>query len=85
MYEVSQPLLSALQIVIFAIGRHVKGALANEGLRVGWHVGEIVHYHKHFDNCAQRIEQRHLHRATLRHIVPFLSQIYVTLKHRKKS
>lgn len=46
--------------VLALAGGHVESALAEEGVRVGGHVVEVVNNHEHLDHRPQRIEKRHL-------------------------
>ena len=78
MDEVSEPLLS-IGIVIGTVGRHVESPLSQEGLRVRWHITEIVHDHEHLDHRAQGVEQGQLDGASVRNPVALLTKIDVTL------
>ena len=80
MYEVSEPLLTVLVVGWSLVPGHVEGALAQKGLRVGRHVGEIVHHHEHLHHRPQGVEQRQLDRPLLRYPVAFLPQVDMTLQ-----
>ena len=53
--------------------------LSEEGLRVGWHVPQVVHHDEHLDDGAKGVEERQLDGAGLRHPVPLLPKVDVAL------
>lgn len=73
MDEVAQPLGPPLDVLLLAIGRHVERPLADEGLRVGRHVAQVVHDDEHLHHRPQRVEQGDLDGPRLGHVVAFLA------------
>lgn len=72
--KVAQPLGAPLfEVAVGALGGHVQCALPDEGLRIGRHVGEVVHNDEHLHHGAEWIKQGHLDRARLWHHVPFFA------------
>ena len=80
MYEVAEPLLAVLVVGRRLVSGHVEGALAQEGLRVGRHVGEIVHDHEHLDHSAQGVEESQLNGSFLWHSVSLLAEVDMALE-----
>ena len=77
--EVAQP-LPRVRVPVALLAGHVERSLAQERLRGGRHVREVVHHHEHLHHGAQRVEEGELKGALLRHSVALLSKVDMTLK-----
>ena len=79
MDKVSEPLLARVFCLAqLTVVGHVERPLAEKSLRVGRHVREVVHHHKHLDHRAKGVEQGHLDSTLLGHPVTLLAQVDVT-------
>ena len=64
---------------LFPIADIMSMYLSEEGLRVGWHVPQVVHHDEHLDDGAKGVEECQLDGAGLRHPVPLLPKVDVAL------
>jgi hypothetical protein len=78
MNKISKPLLGVLVVGLRQVRGHVQSPLTKKRLRIGRHVGKVVHDDKHLDHGAQGIEEGHLNGALLRYAITFLPQVDVT-------
>lgn len=79
MDEVAQPLVG-IWVGVTGPHRHVECALPDEGAGVGRHVRQVVHHHKHLHHRPMGVEQSHLHRPFVWHVVPLFAQVNVALR-----